>query len=100
MVLGRIIEQVNLNVHMQNDNSACLHFPIMSPEPYFYPVYSDEPGICPSVRLPVNIFCLLHNLNSVWNILMILQLCRTGHDDVLHTKMRAVALILFELSPL
>ena len=29
---------------------------------------------------------------------MIFQLCRTGHDDVWHTKMRALALILFELS--
>ena len=28
------------------------------------------------------------------------QLCRTGHDDVSHTKMRALTLILFELSPL
>ena len=27
------------------------------------------------------------------------QLCRTGHDDVSRTKIRALALILFELSP-
>ena len=29
-----------------------------------------------------------------------LQLCRTGHDDVSRTKMRDLALLLFELSPL
>ena len=28
------------------------------------------------------------------------QLCRIGHDDVSRTKMGALALILFELSPL
>ena len=27
------------------------------------------------------------------------QLCRTGHDDVSRTKMRALVLKLFELSP-
>ena len=29
-----------------------------------------------------------------------LQLCRTGHDDMLHTGMTALARILFELFPL
>ena len=29
-----------------------------------------------------------------------LQLCRTGHDDVSHTKMTTLACILFELIPL
>ena len=39
MVLGRVIERVNLKGHMQDDNSACLHFLIMSPDPYFYFVF-------------------------------------------------------------
>ena len=31
---------------------------------------------------------------------MILQLCRTGHDDVSHTRMATLAFILSELFPL
>ena len=70
----------------------------------FYPLterfrgYSNEPGICPSVCRSIS--CPLYNLKSIRNILMILQLCRTGHDNMPRTKMRALALILFELSPL
>ena len=60
--------------------------------------YSDEPGI----RLSsVNIFesspKLEHRLEYFDDTS---QLCRTGHDDMLHTKMGALTLILFELSPL
>ena len=36
MVLGRIIEQVSVECHMQNDNSACLYFLIVSPNSYFH----------------------------------------------------------------
>ena len=44
--------------------------------------------------------CLLHNLNTVWNIIMILQLCRTGHDDLSRTRMTTLAFIPAELFPL
>ena len=35
MVLGRIIEQVSVECPFENDNSACLHFLIISPDPCF-----------------------------------------------------------------
>ena len=54
--------------------------------------------ILASIRPSVS--CPLYNLKTVWNILMILQLCRTADYDVSRTKMRALGLILFELSPL
>ena len=36
MVLGSIIEQVGGECQYKNDNSVCLHFLIMYPDPYFY----------------------------------------------------------------
>ena len=44
--------------------------------------------------------CPLHNLKTVCNIIMILQLCRTGHDDVSRTRMTTLAFIPAELFPL
>ena len=38
--------------------------------------------------------CPLYNLNTLWNIIMILQLCRTGHDDVSPIRMTTLAFIL------
>ena len=38
-----------------------------------------------SVRPSVS--CPLYNLTTIWNILMMLHLCRAGHDDVSRTKM-------------
>ena len=64
------------------------------------------------------ISCLLHNLITVWdiimilhshveqvmkivwNIIMILQLCRTGHYDVSRKRMKTLTFILSELFPL
>ena len=46
------------------------------------------------------ISCPLHNLETVWNIIMILQLCRTSHDDVSRTRMTTLAFIISELSSL
>ena len=44
--------------------------------------------------------CPLHNLKTVWNRIMILQLCRTGHDNVSRTRMTTLIFILSELSSL
>ena len=52
-----------------------------------------------SVRPSVTFSCPLNNLNTVWNILMILQLCRTGHNDVSRTKIRALASLLLSYLP-
>ena len=38
MKLGRIIEQVSAECTCKNDNSAYLHYLIMSPDPYFYSI--------------------------------------------------------------
>ena len=52
-----------------------------------------------SVRPSVS--CPLYNLKTVFEYLDVTsQLCRTGHDDVSRTKMRAFTLLLFEFSPL
>ena len=45
--------------------------------------------------------CLVYKIWGLYSYFdETLQLCRTGHDNVSHTKMRALTLILFELSPL
>ena len=64
--------------------------------------YRDEPGIRPSsVRPSVNIFVSAQQLEFPLEYFDdTSQLCRTGHDDVSRTKLRVLALILFELSPL
>ena len=36
MVLGRIIEQANVECHLQDDNSAYLLFQVMSPDPFCF----------------------------------------------------------------
>ena len=46
------------------------------------------------------ISCPLCNFNTLWNIIRILQLCRTDHDDVLCTRMTTLAFIFAELFPL
>ena len=82
--------------------------------PSFYPPterfggYSDEPGVRPSsvrpsvrpyVR-PLTFSCPFNNLNTVLEYFDdTSQLCKAGHDDVSRTKMRALTLIFFELSP-
>ena len=70
----------------------------LSPEP----LYSDEPGVRPSsVHPSINIFVSNQNLEYPLEYFDdTSQLCRTGHDEVSRTKMRALALILSEVSPL
>ena len=48
------------------------------------------------------ISCPLHNLKTVWNIIMILliQLCRTGHDDASRTRMTTLILHFVSYFPL
>ena len=41
MILGMFIEQVNTECPVKNDNSAYLHFLIMSPDPYFYFIFDS-----------------------------------------------------------
>ena len=55
------------------------------PRPKGFLGQSDEPGVRPFVvRLSIckHFLSALYNLNIVQNVLMILKLCRTGHDDV------------------
>ena len=58
--------------------------------------YSYESGVCPSVNIFVFALKLENHLEYFDDTS---QLCRTGHDNVLRTEMRDIALILFELSP-
>ena len=68
--------------------------------------HSDEPGVPqssvrPSLHPSVNILVSAQYLDYPLEYFDdTSQLCRTGHDNVSHTKMRALALLLFELSPL
>ena len=39
MVLGRIIEQVNMECHSKNDTTADLYFLITSPDPYSHFIF-------------------------------------------------------------
>ena len=58
-------------------------------------------SVLPSVRTPVHkLSCPLCNLNSVWKTDDTSQLSRRGHDDVSHTKVRALALIFLVICPL
>ena len=55
--------------------------------------------IIPNCIVSDAISCLLYKLNTLWFI-DTSQLCRTGHEDVLHTGMTTLACLLSELFPL
>ena len=57
-------------------------------------------AVCPSICLSINIFIPLYTSYRSEYFDDTSQLCRTGHDVVSRTKMKALALILFELSSL
>ena len=78
MALGRFIEQSIWSVACKNDNSANLHFLIVSPHPYYDSFQSITLQLCLSTFLkflPLSIFLnslLEHNSAAVRNISMIL----------------------------
>ena len=81
MILYSYVEQVMTMCRVQEWQLSLSYF-----LGYFPMIISDA------------ISCPLCNLNTLWNIIMIHQLCRTDHDDLLRT--RITTLIFSELFPL
>ena len=82
MILHSCVEQVMTMCRVKNESPRFNTFFSYLPFDPFY-AYS----------------CPLFKLNTLWNIIMIFQLCRTGFDDVLRTRMTTLAVILSELFP-
>ena len=83
MIPGRIIEQDSAECHHKNDNSnttttttACLHFAVMSPDPYFSSLWFPE-----------------HNSTTI-NISVVLGQC-----GVLHARMTTLLIFAFYYVP-
>ena len=78
MILDGYVEQVMTICRVQDWQLSLSYF--LS----YFPLMVSDAVSCP-----------LHNLKTVWNILMVL-----GHVDVSHTRMATLAVILSELFPL